>query len=149
MKAFTCKMLRPDSVFNTPFRPAQRLCFRYTDIVQYPFVLNPKFQASSHLLRQYGYRPVCIRPGLKHRRPAFSRRGSCISVKNDCSRKLSTSQIIFINFIFVFRICLLQINLFVDFTEIKITDQRLEPPVHAYSCYITYQHRISAKTVKN
>ena len=36
--------------------------------------LNPKFQASSHLL--WLYRPVCVGPGRKPRRPVFSKRGS-------------------------------------------------------------------------
>ena len=45
-----------------------------TWIVQSLFFLNPKFQASSHLLWQY--RPVCVGPGRKPRRPVFSQRGS-------------------------------------------------------------------------
>ena len=67
----------------------QRLCFRNsfavtaklisafvfaTRIVQSPYFLNPKFQASSHLL--WVYSPVCVGPGLKPRRPVFSERGS-------------------------------------------------------------------------
>ena len=58
----------------------QRLCFRYSDstiptrIVQFLFYLNPKFQASSSFLSLY--RPVCVGPGRKPRRPVFSRRGS-------------------------------------------------------------------------
>ena len=39
-------------------------------IVQYLFFLNPKFQASSHLLRLY--RLVCVRPGGKHILLVFS-----------------------------------------------------------------------------
>ena len=46
----------------------QRLCFRYTDSTFF-FFLHRKFQASRLLLRLY--RPVCIRPGLKPRRPVF------------------------------------------------------------------------------
>ena len=45
-----------------------------TWIVQFLFYLNPKFQASSHLL--WLYSPVCIGPGRKPRRPVFSERGS-------------------------------------------------------------------------
>ena len=45
-----------------------------TQIVQSLYYLNPKFQASSHLLLQYS--PVCVRPGWKPRRPVFSQRGS-------------------------------------------------------------------------
>ena len=43
-------------------------------IVQSFFYLNPKFQASSHLL--WLYSPVCVGPGWKPRRPVFSQRGS-------------------------------------------------------------------------
>ena len=45
-----------------------------TQIVQFLFYLNPKFQASSHLL--YLHRPVCVRPDLKPRRLPFSHPGS-------------------------------------------------------------------------
>ena len=45
-----------------------------TRIVQFLFFLNPKFQASSHLLCLYS--TVCIRPGWIPRRPVFSRHGS-------------------------------------------------------------------------
>ena len=47
-----------------------------TQIVQFLFFLNPKFQASSLFLKLY--RPVCVGPGQKPQRPFFSRRGSCI-----------------------------------------------------------------------
>ena len=42
-------------------------------IVQSLYYLNPKFQASSHLL--WLYRPVCVGPGRKPLRPFFSQRG--------------------------------------------------------------------------
>ena len=45
-----------------------------TRIVQSLYYLNPKFQASSHLL--WLYRPDCVRPGRKPQRPVFSERGS-------------------------------------------------------------------------
>ena len=45
-----------------------------TRIVQSLYFLNPKFQASSHLLCLCS--PVCVRPGRKPRRPVFSQRGS-------------------------------------------------------------------------
>ena len=48
-----------------------------TRIVQFLFFLNPKFQVSRHLLLLY--RPICVRPGRKPRRPVFSRRGSWIT----------------------------------------------------------------------
>ena len=48
----------------------QRLCFRYIDtVVQSLYFLNPKFQASSHLL--WLYSPVCVGPGHKSRRQVF------------------------------------------------------------------------------
>ena len=51
----------------------QCLCFRYMDWKSL-FYLNPKFQASSYLL--WFYSLVCVGPGRKPRRPAFSQRGS-------------------------------------------------------------------------
>ena len=45
-----------------------------TKIVRSLYFLNPKFQASSHLLLLYS--PVCVGPGRKPRRPFFSERGS-------------------------------------------------------------------------
>ena len=45
----------------------QRLCFRYIDsTVQSLYFLNPKFQASSHLLQLYSL--VCAGPGRKPER---------------------------------------------------------------------------------
>ena len=41
-----------------------------TQIVQSLYFLNPKFQASSHLLLPYS--PVCVGPGRKPRRPVLS-----------------------------------------------------------------------------
>ena len=46
-------------------------------IVQSIYFLNPKFQASSHLLWLYSL--VCARPGRKPRRPVFSERGSNVN----------------------------------------------------------------------
>ena len=40
-------------------------------IVKSLYYLNPKFQASSHLLCLHSL--VCVRPGRKPRRPVFSR----------------------------------------------------------------------------
>ena len=45
-----------------------------TQIVQSLYFLNPKFQASSHLLCLYSL--VFVGPGRKPRRPVFSQRGS-------------------------------------------------------------------------
>ena len=46
----------------------QRLCARYMDST-IPYFLNPKLQASSHLL--WLYTPVCDGPGRKPRRQVF------------------------------------------------------------------------------
>ena len=52
-------------------------------IVQSLFYLNPKFQASSHLL--WLYSPICVGPGRKSRRPVFSQRGSiCAKLQTGC-----------------------------------------------------------------
>ena len=53
----------------------QRLCFRY--IVQFLYLLNPKFQATSDLL--WLPSPVCVGTGRKPRRQVFSQRGSFIN----------------------------------------------------------------------
>ena len=45
-----------------------------TRIVQFPYFLNPKFTASSHLLLLH--MPVCVGPGRKPQSPAFSCHGS-------------------------------------------------------------------------
>ena len=49
-------------------------------IAQSLYYLNPKFQASNHLLSQYSL--VCVGPVRKPRRPVFSQRGS----NNKCIR---------------------------------------------------------------
>ena len=56
-------------------------------IVQSLYYLNPKFQASSHLLWLYSL--VCVGPGRKPRRPVFSERGSNIlTSKRNASSKM-------------------------------------------------------------
>ena len=57
-------------------------------IVQFLIYLNPKFQASSHLL--WLYSPVCVGPGRKPRRPLFSQRGSYMSENQITQRKKQT-----------------------------------------------------------
>ena len=52
-----------------------------TRIVQFLFYLNPKCQASSHLL--WLYSPVCVGPGRKPRRPVFSERESITPAYNE------------------------------------------------------------------
>ena len=49
-----------------------------TQIVQFFFFLNPKFQASNCI--QWLHSPVCVGPGRKPRRPVFSQRGSSLTV---------------------------------------------------------------------
>ena len=56
----------------------QRLCFA-TWIEQSLYFLNPKFQASSHLLWLYSL--VFVGPGRKLRRPVFSQRGSYVRIQ--------------------------------------------------------------------
>ena len=53
------------------------------------YYLNPKFQASSHLLWLYSL--VCVGPGRKPRRPVFSERGSNV-LQYHKSPKVSDSQ---------------------------------------------------------
>ena len=52
-----------------------------TKILQSLYFLDPKFQASSHLM--WLYSPVCMGPGRKLRRPVFSQRGSNLSSGDD------------------------------------------------------------------
>ena len=52
----------------------QNLCFRYLDSTIPRYFLNPKFQASSHLLSLYS--SVCVRPCWKPWRQVYSRPGS-------------------------------------------------------------------------
>ena len=53
----------------------QCLCFRYMDsTIPLLSTVNPKFQASSHLMWVYSL--VCVGPGRKPWRPVFSERGS-------------------------------------------------------------------------
>ena len=54
-----------------------------TQIVQYLYFLNQRFQANSHLLQLYS--PVCIGPGQKPRRPVFSQRGSIFNLLYFCA----------------------------------------------------------------
>ena len=49
-----------------------------TRIIQFIFYLNPKFQASIHLL--WLYRPVCVGPCRKSRRPVSSLRGCIVNL---------------------------------------------------------------------
>ena len=49
-------------------------------IVQSLYFLNPKFQASRHIM--WLYSPVCVGTGRKPRRPVFSERGSYIRWAN-------------------------------------------------------------------
>ena len=73
-----------------------------TWIIQFLFYLNPKFQASSHLL--WLYSPVCVGPGRKPRRPVFSQRGSFVSVcyNLDTVNQLFCDYIYFRVFVFIY-----------------------------------------------
>ena len=57
-----------------------------TRIVRSLFYLNPKFQASSHLL--WLYSPVCVRPGRKPRKLVFSQRVSFQDLLSLCTSHL-------------------------------------------------------------
>ena len=61
-----------------------------TRIVQTLFFLNPKFQASSHLL--WLYSPVCVGPGRKPQTPDFSQRGPYVVIFV-CSSKLFDTRV--------------------------------------------------------
>ena len=63
----------------------QHLCFLATWIAQSLNLLNPKFQASSHLLWLYSL--VCVAPGQKPRRPVFSQRGQEKRTKEKRTKK--------------------------------------------------------------
>ena len=67
----------------------QRLCFCAIRIVQSLYYLHLKFQASSHLL--WLYRPVCVGPSRKPRRPVFSERGSNNSCNHSKSQTMGSS----------------------------------------------------------
>ena len=63
-------------------------------IVQSLYFLKTKFHDSNHLL--WLYSPVCVRPGQKPRRPAFSERGSfqecgIIKLQQTCNENLMSS----------------------------------------------------------
>ena len=55
-------------------READQRLFFAKRIVKSLYLLNSKFQASSHFLWLYSL--VCVGPGQKPRRPVFSERGS-------------------------------------------------------------------------
>ena len=77
-----------------------------THIVQSLYFLNPKFQASSHLL--WLYSPVCVGAGRKPRRPVFSQRGSNIS------SFMYMYWVYFDNTCFKFTVCFLCLFQFMD-----------------------------------
>ena len=68
-----------------------------TWIGQSLYFLNPKFQASSHLL--WLYSPVCVGTGWKPRRPVFSQRGSyhitMVETANVSSKRQSNMYLLF------------------------------------------------------
>ena len=73
-----------------------------TRIVQFLFFLNPKIQASGHLLCLY--RTVCVRHGWKPRRPVFLRHGSnCLDSCTFYSLALHYSQVYITNIKFILR----------------------------------------------
>ena len=71
-------------------RSALRAFVFATRIVHSLYYLNPKFQASKHLL--WLYSPVCVGPGRKPRRTVFSQRGSFLA---QLSRRLIGELIVY------------------------------------------------------
>ena len=71
-----CENKDADQLCGNP-EANQHLCFCYIDSTT-PLFLNPKFQASSHLL--WLCSPVCVGPGPKPQGPVFSQRGSYVNV---------------------------------------------------------------------
>ena len=67
-------------------------------IKQTPYYLNPKFQASSHLL--WLYNPVCVGPGRKPRRPVFLQRGSFSFIRNCIHDNISGQNIVLISLVY-------------------------------------------------
>ena len=62
-------------------------------IVQSLYYLNPKFQASSHLLSLYN--PVCVGPGRKSRRPVFLLAAHILSGNNTRVTTSSSAHFLF------------------------------------------------------
>ena len=58
--------------------------------VQSLYFLNPKFQASSHLLRLYSL--VCVEPGRNPRRPVFSQKGTLSFYNLSCTYDVMASE---------------------------------------------------------
>ena len=62
-----CENKGADQLFDNPTAD-QHLCFRFIDSeIPLLLILDPKFQASCHIL--WLYRPVCVRPDPKFQRP--------------------------------------------------------------------------------
>ena len=98
-----------------------------TRIVQSLLYLNPKFQASSHLLLLYSL--VWVRPGQKPRRPVFSERGSFKGSNQCCKGR----QLCYLHFHFFLPYCslvrkeneikvLLCVFKFLDINHISVLD---------------------------
>ena len=67
-----------EKINNLPMRKQRCSAFVLaTRIVQSLFFLNPKFEASSHLLCLYS--PACVGPGQKPKLLVFSRTGSYLN----------------------------------------------------------------------
>ena len=72
-----CKSKNADKFSNCT--ADHRLCFRFTDST-IPFLLKSKISSFRRSLYPRLYRPVCVGPGWKPRRPVFSRRGSVLGI---------------------------------------------------------------------
>ena len=97
----------------------QRLCFHYSDStisLLLLFYLNPNFQAASFLLRQY--RPVCVGPGRKPRRPVFSHHGSYVRGKAAMSKKSHYIMLAFWHFQDALLFCLTK-SIYINLSHVK------------------------------
>ena len=88
--AFAYAKTKPQISFAVTAKLISAFAFA-TRIVQSLYFLNPKFQASSHLLWLYSL--VCIGPGRKPRRPVFSERGSHVVIDVDMRELFCNSSV--------------------------------------------------------
>ena len=107
---------------KTGFMPMQKLisaCVFATRIVQRLLFLNPKFQVSSRFLRLY--RPVCVGPDRKPRRPVFSCHGSYHSDRNhNLLHLFPRSTCIFLPYLGVYHLNYVEVKFVLHFWQCPI-----------------------------
>ena len=102
-----------------------------TQIVQSLYYLNPKFQASSHLLWLCSL--VCIGPGRKPRRPVFSEQGSNVLATRqhiDCTHFSKGSRTACL-------VVLMAVYLLLQYVSRRNSIYLLKHPTFV-SCHLTY-----------